>query len=191
MKRAIVAIIGVILVSTLLLFAFNNDIKEANTHKPLVTDEAHLDGQSSTLPTISSNLVAKDEIKLIEPEPEVTQTAEQSPSSQEAEVQQVSNQEPVKETMYVTATAYTANCDGCSGTTYTGIDLNKNPDQKVIAVDPDVIPLGSTVWVEGYGTAVAGDIGGAIQGDRIDVFIPSEEEAKRYGVKQVKIEILD
>jgi 3D (Asp-Asp-Asp) domain-containing protein len=93
-------------------------------------------------------------------------------------------------TLTVTATAYTAYCDGCSGTTYTGIDLVKNPNQKVIAVDPDVIPLGSKVYVEGYGTAIAADIGSAINGHRIDVFIPSESKAFKWGVKEVDVTIL-
>src|SRR5699024_5201048 len=44
------------------------------------------------------------------------------------------------ETISAEATAYTASCDGCSGTTATGVDLNENSDEKVIAVDPDVIP---------------------------------------------------
>merc|ERR1711974_367282 len=57
--------------------------------------------------------------------------------------------------MTVSATAYTAYCAGCSGITRTGIDLRSNPNQKVIAVEPSVIPLGSKVWVEGYGTAIA------------------------------------
>ncbi|GAA3326735.1 hypothetical protein GCM10020331_063860 [Ectobacillus funiculus] len=53
--------------------------------------------------------------------------------------------------------------------TATGIDLRKDPNMKLIAVDPKVIPLGSKVWVEGYGEAIAGDTGGAIKGNRIDV----------------------
>jgi 3D (Asp-Asp-Asp) domain-containing protein len=93
--------------------------------------------------------------------------------------------------MTVTATAYTAYCAGCSGTTKIGIDLRSNPDQKVIAVDPDVIPLGSRVWVEGYGEAIAGDTGGAIKGNKIDVFIPSHEDAIQWGVKKVKIKVLN
>ncbi|WP_088007393.1 LysM peptidoglycan-binding and 3D domain-containing protein [Indiicoccus explosivorum] len=93
--------------------------------------------------------------------------------------------------MVVEATAYTAYCPGCSGITATGIDLRSNPNQKVIAVDPDVIPLGSTVWVEGYGTAIAGDTGGAIDGNRIDVFIPNYNDALAWGRKNVTIKILD
>lgn len=93
--------------------------------------------------------------------------------------------------MSMTATAYTAYCQGCSGVTYTGIDLRSNPDQKVIAVDPNVIPLGSRVWVEGYGEAIAGDIGGAIKGNIIDVFLEDKQEALSWGRKTVTIKILD
>ncbi|MBO0587398.1 3D domain-containing protein [Sporosarcina sp. E16_8] len=93
--------------------------------------------------------------------------------------------------MLVTATAYTAYCTGCSGTTAYGIDLRANPNQKVIAVDPKVIPLGTKVWVEGYGEAIAGDIGGAIKGNKIDVFIPSYNNAMEWGVKKVKLKVLN
>lgn len=90
----------------------------------------------------------------------------------------------------VTASAYTANCNGCSGVTSTGINLKRNPDVKVIAVDPDIIPLGTKVYVEGYGYAVAGDTGGAIKGNKIDVFFPTKSEAYKWGRKAVKIKIL-
>ncbi len=90
----------------------------------------------------------------------------------------------------VSATAYTAYCKGCSGITRTGINLKKNPGLKVIAVDPKVIPLGSKVWVEGYGTAIAGDTGGAIKGKKIDVFIPTQSQALKWGRKNVKVKIL-
>jgi N-acetylmuramoyl-L-alanine amidase len=91
----------------------------------------------------------------------------------------------------VEATAYTADCEGCSGITATGLDLKNNPDKKVIAVDPDVIPLGSTVEVEGYGEAVAGDVGSAIVGNKIDVFIPDEDEALEWGRQTITVKVLD
>ncbi|MGE7838986.1 3D domain-containing protein [Viridibacillus arvi] len=94
-------------------------------------------------------------------------------------------------TMYVTATAYTAFCNGCSGKTATGIDLRKNPNIKVIAVDPKVIKLGSKVWVEDYGYAVAGDTGGAIKGNKIDVFISNKQSVYNWGRKRVKIKVLN
>lgn len=96
----------------------------------------------------------------------------------------------VKEFM-VSATAYTAHCNGCTGLTKTGLNLRKNPDLKVIAVDPSVIKLGTKVHVEGYGYAVAGDIGSAIKGNKIDVFIPNKTRAYQWGRKNVKIKILD
>ncbi|WP_144463515.1 LysM peptidoglycan-binding and 3D domain-containing protein [Siminovitchia fortis] len=116
------------------------------------------------------------------PEPEPAQ----APAPAEKEV----SASPQGKEMTVTATAYTASCNGCSGVTATGIDLRANPGQKVIAVDPSVIPLGSKVFVEGYGTAIAGDTGGAIKGNKIDVFVPSKSEAMNFGVKTVKIKVL-
>lgn len=92
---------------------------------------------------------------------------------------------------YVTATAYTAYCNGCSGITATGVNLKSNPNLKVIAVDPSVIPLGSKVWVEGYGYAVAGDTGGAIKGNKIDLFMSSKSEAYDFGRKKVRVKILN
>jgi len=64
--------------------------------------------------------------------------------------------------------------------------------QKVIAVDPNVIPLGSRVWVEGYGEAIAADTGGAIKGNIIDVLVASEAyAADNWGRRTVKVKILD
>ncbi|MTH53167.1 hypothetical protein GKZ89_07050 [Bacillus mangrovi] len=94
----------------------------------------------------------------------------------------------VKE-LTVHSTAYTASCDGCSGITKMGIDLNRFGEAKVIAVDPNVIPLGSIVEVEGYGKAIAGDIGGAINGAEIDVFFEDLSEALEWGTKSVKIRV--
>ncbi|MEJ9232004.1 ubiquitin-like domain-containing protein [Peribacillus butanolivorans] len=93
--------------------------------------------------------------------------------------------------IYVSSTAYTASCKGCSGVTSTGVDLKSNPGAKIIAVDPSVIPMGSKVYVEGYGYAVAADKGGAIKGNRIDVFFSSKNDAYRWGVKKVKIRVLN
>ncbi|MFE5431504.1 ubiquitin-like domain-containing protein [Peribacillus simplex] len=93
--------------------------------------------------------------------------------------------------IYVSSTAYTASCKGCSGVTSTGVDLKSNPGAKIIAVDPNVIPMGSKVYVDGYGYAVAADKGGAIKGNRIDVFFSSKNDAYRWGVKRVKVRVLD
>lgn len=92
-------------------------------------------------------------------------------------------------TYTVKATAYTANCKNCSGITATGLNLKKNPNVKAISVDPKLIPLGSKVYVEGYGTAIAADTGGAMKGKKIDVFMSSKSKALKWGVKTVKIKV--
>lgn len=104
--------------------------------------------------------------------------------------QQISRGQASGQEFIVNSTAYTASCNGCSGTTATGINLRANPNVKVIAVDPSIIPLGTKVYVEGYGYAVAADTGSAIKGYKIDIFIPSKAEAYRWGVRKVKIRIL-
>lgn len=102
-----------------------------------------------------------------------------------------SDSDKVVKEFTVSASAFTANCNGCSGLTATGINLKSNPDMKVIAVDPDVIKLGTKVHVEGYGYAVAGDTGGSIKGNKIDVFFSTKAEAYKWGRKDVKIKILE
>lgn len=92
-------------------------------------------------------------------------------------------------TMKVRATAYTAKCKGCSGITATGINLKRNPNAKVISVDPKQIPLGSKVYVEGYGMAIAGDTGGAIKKNKIDLHMPTKKKALNWGVRTVKIKV--
>ncbi len=120
-----------------------------------------------------------------------TRPAATTVSRSQSPAQARSTQSQSGRTLTVSATAYTAQCSGCSGVTATGINLNNNRNMKVIAVDPSVIPLGSRVHVEGYGTAIAGDTGGAIRGHKIDVHVPTKADAMRWGRKQVKITILD
>lgn len=86
-----------------------------------------------------------------------------------------------------TATAYSANCKGCSGITYTGINLHKNPNAKVVAVDPRVIPLGSRVEIKGMGIFLAADIGGAIKGNKIDIF---RQDPWAFGRQTVQVRIV-
>lgn len=67
--------------------------------------------------------------------------------------------------MKVFATSYDKNCRGCNETTATGARLSYG----IVAVDPKIIPLGSKVYVPGYGIAQALDTGGAVKGAKIDL----------------------
>ncbi|MCI3146479.1 hypothetical protein C5137_09135 [Bacillus cereus] len=92
---------------------------------------------------------------------------------------------------YVEATAYSVEGSPPNERiTASGIDIGKNPNIKLIAVDPKVIKLGTKVWVEGYGDAIAGDTGGAIKGNKIDVLFPTEKQAREWGRKKVRIKIM-
>ncbi|WP_117168324.1 3D domain-containing protein [Paraliobacillus sediminis] len=126
-------------------------------------------------------------------EPVAAEPAEvdETPVAEEVEEVSTTNEEQAGETITVTATAYTAECEGCSGITATGINLNEDRNKKVIAVDPSVIPLGTKVYVEGYGEAIAGDTGGAIKGSKIDIHVPTKDEAYQWGVRTVDVTILN
>ena len=91
-------------------------------------------------------------------------------------------------TLVVSATAYSRHEAGLSNFTATGIDLSVNP--MVIAVDPSVIPLGSLVSVPGYGIAIAGDTGGAIVGNKIDLHMEDLNAALSFGRQTLTITIL-
>lgn len=96
------------------------------------------------------------------------------------------------------ATAYTAYCaTGCTGVTSTGIDVSNtvyHDGGRIIATDPSVIPTGSTVRVR-YGNtsfvAVAADVGGDIQGNRIDILVGSKDEALAFGRQDVEVTIIE
>ncbi|OJF95945.1 3D domain-containing protein [Alkalibacterium sp. 20] len=92
-------------------------------------------------------------------------------------------------TLKVQATGYSTKQPGLSTHTFMGIDLRKNP--RVIAVDPSVIPLGSKVEVEGMGVYIAGDTGGAINGNIIDIHFKTVAEALQWGRRQVTIRVLN
>lgn len=139
----------------------------------------------ATVPSTSNTASTESKPEATVPSTNNTTSTESKP---EANAPSTSN--TAKE-IIVEASAYTASCEGCSGITATGINLKANPNAKVISVDPTVIPLGSKVYVEGYGEAIAGDTGGAIKGNRIDVFFPSQQDAINFGVKQLKVTILN
>jgi 3D (Asp-Asp-Asp) domain-containing protein len=97
--------------------------------------------------------------------------------------------EPQTKTMLVDATAYCscAKCCGKSdGITASGVKAKAN---RTIAVDKRIIPLGTVVLINGK-QYVAEDTGGAIKGNRIDIYFDSHEQALKWGRQQIEIEVL-
>ncbi|KAA0762135.1 cell wall-binding protein EntC [Bacillus sp. SH5-2] len=119
--------------------------------------------------------------------------ATQQPVAKETETSAPSSSRELR----VVATAYTADPlengykAGDHVKSAMGHNLTANPNMKLIAVDPSVIPLGSKVWVEGYGVAIAGDTGGAIKGNKIDVLMPDKGTSSNWGRKTVTVKILN
>lgn len=90
--------------------------------------------------------------------------------------------------MRMIATAYCPRgcCGSSSGRTATG----RRAEYGIVAVDPRVIPLGTTLYVDRYGFAIAADTGRKIKGARIDLCFPTHKEALRFGRKTVKVLLL-
>ncbi|KXY35745.1 cell wall-binding protein EntC [Bacillus sp. FSL K6-0067] len=139
---------------------------------------------------------------------EAAKAQETAKAREAAKAQKPATQQPVaKETetsapsssreLRVVATAYTADPlengykAGDQVKSALGHNLTANPNMKLIAVDPSVIPLGSKVWVEGYGVAIAGDTGGAIKGNKIDVLMPDKGTSSNWGRKTVTVKVLN
>ena len=84
-------------------------------------------------------------------------------------------------------TAYTIHCGNGDGLTSIGLV----PRVGIVAVDPKVIPYYTKMYIPGYGIAIAGDCGGAINGNDVDVFVESYDDAIRWGRRNVEIYILE
>jgi uncharacterized protein YabE (DUF348 family) len=88
-----------------------------------------------------------------------------------------------REARYMEASAYT----------YTGnrTATGKNPEVGMVAVDPRVIPMGSRLYIEGYGYGRAADTGGSIKGNRLDLFMEDRSQCLSWGRRTVKVYLLD
>jgi len=119
---------------------------------------------AETAPSISS--IGAQTIVDTSPEPQPSQPSPQAPVAQTGK------------TLTVVATAYSTR-----GTTATGIPTGYG----IVAVDPTVIPLGTRMTIPGYGEAVAADMGSAIKGLRIDVWVATAAEAAQWQWKTVTV----
>ncbi|AZP03437.1 LysM peptidoglycan-binding domain-containing protein [Jeotgalibaca ciconiae] len=160
-----------------------NSISLSSDHKVMTVGE----GEDAR----SYDVSKEEEVVEVETPVEVVEetVVEEAPAIEEPVVEEVATQSTSEGyTLTVEATAYSTNQPSLSDYTYTGINLRQNPN--VIAVDPSVIPLGSTVIVPGYGTYTAGDTGSAIIGNRIDVHITDLNSAWAFGRQQMEITVI-
>jgi 3D (Asp-Asp-Asp) domain-containing protein len=181
-----------------------NDINNANAIYSGNTISLSADRSTVTVKTTedTKSYNVSEPKEVVEVEPVVEPVVEEAPAEEpvvveEAVTEPAATETPQAETasarsgqtVTVEATAYSTNQPELSDTTATGINLNENPN--VIAVDPSVIPLGSTVYVPGYGTFIAGDTGSAINGNRIDVHITDLTQATNFGRQTIDVQILN
>ena len=85
--------------------------------------------------------------------------------------------------MVMEATAYTWTGQRTASGTW--------PAVGTVATDTEVIPLGTKIWVEGYGEAVALDTGGAVKGNIIDIYLPTEDQCLQWGRRQVEVRVIE
>jgi 3D (Asp-Asp-Asp) domain-containing protein len=90
---------------------------------------------------------------------------------------------PEPEVMIFEATAYTWTGNQTATGTW--------PSRGTIAVDPAIIPLGTRLYVEGYGEGIAEDTGGAIKGEILDLYMESEDECWSWGRRTVEVRIIE
>ena len=170
-----------------------NDGKDGELKK--VWEKVYKNGVMTEKKLLSSNVleepvhqIIKVGTKKITPPPTVTPSTAPPPAaaSSPAVFQVASRGESelrFSKSFNVVATAYTHT----GNRTSTGV----MPYVGVVAVDPSVIPMGSNLYIEGYGYGKALDVGSAIKGNRIDVFLNSEGQAVQWGRRTVKIYVLE
>jgi 3D (Asp-Asp-Asp) domain-containing protein len=154
--------------------------KQTTQNKPQQTKKA----SSQSVKPVSQN--AEKEKPVARPvqkktKPAVQPVQKKQPAKKSAPAKQVN--QPKSSQMFEVS-AYALN-----GTTATGIDLKANPNARVVAVDPSVIPLGSKVTIAGLGTYIAADTGGAIRGNRIDVHFATEQQALNFGRQTLRVTV--
>ncbi len=167
--------------------AFDTEIKE-NPNMMVGEEKVIQEGQDGALEVYTTERYSGD--KLISSEitgEKMLQEAKNKIIERGTKVKNQIEGYTYSKTLNVKATGYTPYDPGCNGITATGTKAQKG----VIAVDPSVIPLGTKVYIPGYGKAVAEDVGGAIKGSKIDLCYASKAEAYGWGVRNVTVYVLN
>ncbi|EHB67983.1 MULTISPECIES: 3D domain-containing protein [Paenibacillus] len=109
-------------------------------------------------------------------------------------------EDQVLHTVKVTATGYTAGYESTGkkpghpqyGITYSGVKVKRDKNTlSTIAADPDVFPLGSILYIPGYGYGIVADIGSAIKGRKIDLYFATTKQVfQEWGKKDVEVQVI-
>ena len=91
-----------------------------------------------------------------------------------------------RKTWTMETTGYSPQDPGVTGITYSGLPMRRG----VVAVDPVIIPLGTRMYIMGYGEGYACDIGSAIKGNKIDLAFDNRGQALEWGRRRVRVYIL-
>lgn len=173
--------------------------KGENGEKEIVTKIVYENGKEFSKKVVSEKVVKEPKSQIIEKGTKkkvvVTTTKANTSSSSSSKGNSSSNSSSgsgssgnlnYKRKLVMEATAYSGD-----GITATGTKPVRNPGgYSTIAVDPRVIPLGTKVYIEGYGYAIAADTGGAIKNNIIDLFMNSASECRTWGRRNVTVYIL-
>lgn len=157
----------------------NYTVVSENRIKNLSSSMVHSLSESNAFQIIRTELLKKEKEK--------AEAAEKE--AQLATANKVDSK-PEGEKIIMEATAYSCNEGFTGGGNLTALGQDLQADPMAIAVDPTVIPLGTKLYVEGYGEAIASDIGGAIKGNIIDLHFTDVSECITWGRRQVEVTIL-
>lgn len=95
-------------------------------------------------------------------------------------------------TKTMNVSAYTAQCEGCTGKTKQGTDVTNTiyhpSGHRIVAADPNVIPMGTIIEFNGE-TFIVDDTGGAIKGSKLDMLVSTKEEARQFGRQNIEVKI--
>ncbi len=166
--------------------------REVMTSKPTV-EEALLDlgydlEEYDVTPGLESTIHENIDITLTARPARIEEEAEAGTGSQDAELMEASVDGigNYSDAMIMEATAYLPTDGSPQGLTASGIPAQRG----IAAVDPDVIPLGTRLYIPGYGEALAADTGGAIIGNKIDLCMEDYGECMEFGRRDITVYVL-
>lgn len=155
-----------------------------NERDGILANVKELEASSSSI----ENEIANEKKRM---EEEILQKKKQLNVSYKNNISAFSNNKEVQYSLIMEATAYEPSAISCGASAdgYTALGIPAG--YGVVAVDPSVIPLGTNLYIEGYGYAIAADVGKAIKGNIIDLCFNTYEEAINFGRQTVKVYILN